>query len=46
MTSDTEGAKEGLATVQRVEDTPQLIDDRLGDAFGVRKALQVYMPSP
>lgn len=45
LASDTEGATEGLATVQRVEDTPKLIDDPLGDAFEVCKELQVYLPS-
>lgn len=43
---DIEGATEGLATVARVEDTPKLIDDPLGDAFEVRKELQVYLPPP
>ena len=44
--SETEGATEGLATVARVEDTPKIINDPLGDAFEVCKELQVYPPSP
>lgn len=43
--SETDGAREGLPTVPRVDDTPQLIDDSLCDAIEVYKELQVQPPS-
>ena len=42
---DDEDAREGVAPVPRVDSTPHLIDDPLGDAFEVRKELQVCLPS-
>ncbi|KAF6224723.1 hypothetical protein HO133_009916 [Letharia lupina] len=41
---DGEGARQGVATVPRTDDTPQLLDDPLGDAFEICKELQVYLP--
>lgn len=42
---DDEDAREGVATVPRIDNTPHLIDDPLGDAFEVHKELQVCLPS-
>lgn len=43
------GVREGVVTMPRVDDIPGLVDDPLGDAFEIRKELQVCLlslPSP
>ncbi len=45
LACDSEGVGEDFTPAPQVDDTPQLIDDPLGDAFEIRRESQVHLPS-
>ncbi len=43
LADDSEGIREVFTVESQVDDTPQLINDPLGDAFEIRKESQVHL---